>query len=147
MHVSATWAASAPDWMRAQVSAPVPAHDEETNAVMLYSETELTVQAPGKMKRLERRVYKILRNDGEAYGVVGIEFSPQSRITSLHGWSIPEQGKDFTVKDKDIAETAISNVDGGELISDVRRRSCASRRPCPAASSATKSSKRCSRTR
>jgi hypothetical protein len=122
MHVSAAWTASAPDWMRAQVSAAVPAHDEETDAVVLYSETELTVQAPGKMKRLERRVYKILRNDGEGYGVVSFEFSPQSRITSMHGWSIPEQGKDFAVKDKDIVEMALSNIDGGELISDVRRK-------------------------
>src|SRR6185503_8065475 len=78
-HVPAAWAASAPEWMRAQLSAPVPAHDDETNAVVLYSEIELTVQAPGKMKRLERRVYKILRSDGEAYGAVQKSFSPQSR--------------------------------------------------------------------
>ncbi|HEU4779515.1 MAG TPA: DUF3857 and transglutaminase domain-containing protein [Steroidobacteraceae bacterium] len=122
MQVSAAWAASAPVWMRAQVNAPLPAHDDETDAVVLYSETELTVQAPGKMKRLERRVYKILRSDGEAYGVVNVEFSPQSRVTSMHGWSIPAQGKDFEVKDRDVIETAITNVDGGELISDVRRK-------------------------
>ena len=122
MHVSAVWAASAPEWMRAQVNAPVPAHDDETDAVVLYSETELTVLAPGKMKRLERRVYKILRSNGEAYGVVRTEFTPQSRVTSMHGWSIPAQGKDFEVKDRDVIETAITNVDGGELISDVRRK-------------------------
>jgi hypothetical protein len=52
--------------MRAQLSVPVPDHDDETDAVVLYSETELTVQAPGKMKRVERRVYKILRSNGEA---------------------------------------------------------------------------------
>ena len=122
MHVSPVWAASAPEWMRAQVNAPVPAHDDETDAVVLYSETELTVQPPGKMKRLERRVYKILRSDGERFGVVYADFSPQTRVTSMHGWSIPAQGKDFEVKDRDVIETAISNVDGGELISDVRRK-------------------------
>ena len=108
--------------MRAQLSAPVPAHDDETDAVVLYSETELTVQAPGKMTRLERRVYKILRSNGEGYGAVRVDFSPQNRVTSMHGWSIPAQGKDFEVKDRDIIETAITNVDGGELISDVRRK-------------------------
>jgi len=122
MHVSAVWAAGAPEWMRAQVNAPVPAHDDETDAVVLYSETELTVLAPGKMKRLERRVYKILRRNGEAYGAVRKDFTPQSRVTSMHGWSIPAQGKDFEVKDRDIIETAITNVDGGELINDVRRK-------------------------
>jgi predicted transglutaminase-like cysteine proteinase len=122
VHVSAAWAASAPEWMRAQLSAPVPAHDEETDAVVLYSETELTVLAPGKMKRVERRVYKILRTNGEAYGAVRVDFTPQSRVTSMHGWSIPAQGKDFEVKDRDVIESAITNVDGGELISDVRRK-------------------------
>jgi predicted transglutaminase-like cysteine proteinase len=118
--VSAAWAANAPEWMRAQVGAPVPAHDEETDAVVLYSETELTVLAPGKMKRLERRVYRILRSNGEAYGAVRVQFTPQSRVTSMRGWSIPAQGKDFEVKERDIIETAITNVDGGELISDLR---------------------------
>jgi predicted transglutaminase-like cysteine proteinase len=108
--------------MRAQVNAPVPAHDDETDAVVLYSETELTVLAPGKMKRLERRVYKILRSNGEAYGAVVKDFTPQSRVTFMHGWSIPAQGKDFEVKERDIVETAITNVDGGELVSDVRRK-------------------------
>jgi transglutaminase-like putative cysteine protease len=108
--------------MHAQLSAPVPAHDDETDAVVLYSETELTVLAPGKMKRLERRVYKILRSDGERYGTVFADFSPQTRVTSMHGWSIPAQGKDYEVKDRDVIETAITDVDGGELISDVRRK-------------------------
>ena len=29
-----------PEWMHAQVSAPLPAHDDETAAVLLYSETQ-----------------------------------------------------------------------------------------------------------
>jgi hypothetical protein len=120
MHVSAVWAAGAPEWMRAQVNAPVPTHEEETGAVVLYSETELTVLAPGKMKRLERRVYKILRSTGEGYGTVRKDFTPQSRVTFMHGWSIPAQGKDFEVKERDIIDTAITNVDGGDLINDVR---------------------------
>jgi len=122
MHAPAARAAGAPEWMRAQLSAPVPAHDDETDAVVLYSETELTVQPPGKMKRLERRVYKILRSDGERYGAVLADFTPQSRVTSMRGWSIPAQGKDFEVKERDLIETAITNVDGGELISDLRRK-------------------------
>lgn len=115
-------ASGAPDWMRAQLTSPVPEHDDETDAVVLWSDTQITVQAPGKMTRRERRVLKILRTNGESYGVVSKEFTPQSRVTSMHGWSIPAQGKDFEVKDRDIIETAVTNVDGGELISDVRRR-------------------------
>ncbi len=115
-------AANAPDWVRAQVSAPVPAHDDETDAVLLYSETTLTVLAPGRMKKLERRVFKILRADGEGYGVVHADFSPQSRVTAMRGWAIPTVGKDFETKDRDIIETALTDIDGGELISDIRRK-------------------------
>jgi len=120
MLLPAAHCATAPDWMRAQVGVPLPAHDDETDAVALYSETQLTVQGPGKLKRLERRVYRILRAGGEGYGVVRVDFSPQSRVTSLQGWSIPAEGKDFEAKQRDIIETAFSNVDGGELVTDVR---------------------------
>ena len=113
-------ASGAPAWMHAQVNAPLPAHDEETNAVVLYSESILTVLGPGKMKRLERRAYKILRREGEDVGIVRIGFDSQSRITFMRGWSIPAQGKDFETKDKDIIESGLTGVDGGELVSDVR---------------------------
>jgi len=115
-------AASAPDWMRAQVSAPIPAHDEETDAVLLYSEVQLAVQAPGKMSRIERYVYRILRRDGESYGTVRAEYTPMNRITAMRAWSIPAEGKDYEVKQKEIIETGISDVDGGELVTDVRRK-------------------------
>lgn len=121
-YVCAATAAGAPEWMRSQTAVPVPTHDDETNAVVLYSETELTVLAPGKMKRLERRVFKILRRDGEAYGHVIADFTPQSRVTAMRGWSIPAQGKDFETRERDIIETALTDIDGGELVSDIRRK-------------------------
>ncbi len=106
--------------MHAQTSVPLPAHDDETPAVLLYSETRLTVQGSGKIKRLERRAYRILRRDGEAYGLVRVNFDSQSRITALHGWSIPAEGKDYTVGDKDAVESGLLGVEGGELVSDIR---------------------------
>src|SRR4051812_8478152 len=100
LHAASAWAGGAPDWMRAQSNATLPAHDDETDAVVLYSEIELTVLGPGKMKRLERCVYRILRSNGESYGVVRRAFTPQSRISSMRGWSIPAQGKDYEVKER-----------------------------------------------
>ena len=125
--IALTWmqaagAVSAPDWMRAQVSAPLPAHDDETDAVLLYSEIQLTVQAPGKMRRLERYAYRILRREGESYGTVHADYSPMNRIIAMRAWSIPAEGKDYEVKQKDIVETGITDIDGGELVSDVRRK-------------------------
>jgi len=113
-------AGGTPGWMQALVNAPLPAHDEKTDAVLLYSEDVLTVQADGQIKDLIRRAYKILRPAGSDYGVVVSTFDPETRITSLRGWCIPAQGKDYEVKEKDAVESSLSGVQFSELISDVR---------------------------
>jgi hypothetical protein len=110
----------APAWMHALVNAPLPAHDEKTNAVELYAEEVLSVQANGKIKRVTREAYKILRPDGKGYGMIRANFDGETRITSIHGWCIPANGKDYEVKDKDAIETALFGVANGELVSDVR---------------------------
>lgn len=115
-------AADAPAWMHALVGAPLPAHDEKTDAVLLYSEDILTVQPNGKIKSLERRAYKILRPDGKDLGVVRLTYDSETKITSIHGWCIPASGKDYEVKEKDSAETSLFGVANGELVSDVRTR-------------------------
>src|SRR5262244_3691838 len=66
--------ADAPTWMHALVNAPVPAHDEKTDAVLLYSEDILNVQSSGKMKKTIRRAYKILRPGGKKFGQLREDF-------------------------------------------------------------------------
>jgi hypothetical protein len=104
------WAGDAPQWMRALVNVPLPAHDEKTNAVLLLSEDSFIVQSNGKIKRIERRVYKILRPDGKSYGTVIANFDSESKINFIHGWCIPAQGKDYEIKDKDALETGLFGV-------------------------------------
>src|SRR5690242_4315177 len=113
-------AGDAPQWMHALVNAPLPEHDEKTNAVLLYSEEIINVQANGKIKETDRAVYKVLRPDGRHFGKVQIAFTPDAKITSIRGWCIPAQGKDYEVKDKDTMETGYLDVDGGELYSELR---------------------------
>jgi Domain of Unknown Function with PDB structure (DUF3857)/Transglutaminase-like superfamily len=116
-------AGDAPQWMHAVVNAPLPAHDEKTNAVLLYSETNVVVQSADKIKTVERRTYKILRPDGREYGFAVVPFnSPSEKVTGLRGWCIPAQGKDYEVKDKDAVEISDPKVDGSELISDVKEK-------------------------
>jgi hypothetical protein len=110
----------APQWMHAVANVPLPAHDEKTNAVLLYSEDVLSVQSNGKIKKVERRVYKILRPDGRRYGTVHASFDAETKINSIHGWCIPAQGKDYEIKDKDAIETALFGVQNGELMSDLK---------------------------
>ena len=118
--IASTAAADAPAWMHNLANTPLPAHDEKTDAVLLYSEETITVQSADKLKRMVRGAYKILRPNGRDHGIVAVSFNRQSKITSLHGWCIPAQGKDFEVKDKDAMEISIPKISGSELISDVR---------------------------
>jgi hypothetical protein len=111
--------ADAPRWMQSLINAPLPSYDERTDAVLLYSETNVTVVSADKIKTLVREAYKILRPDGRSHGTVLVSFNPQRKVKSLHGWCIPAQGKNYEVKDKDAIE-ASPGIEGAELISDVK---------------------------
>jgi transglutaminase-like putative cysteine protease len=110
----------APAWMHALTSATLPAYDEKTDAVLLYSETNVTVLAPDKIKTTVREAYKILRPNGRHHGVVEVYFNPERKIKSLHGWCIPASGKDYEVKDKEAVDVAISQ--SAILVNDTRKR-------------------------
>src|SRR5260370_40675183 len=94
-------AGDAPAWMHALVSAPLPADDEKTDAVLLFSERIVTAQSADKIKITVREAYKILRPGGREYGTVVASFNSHSKITGMRGWCIPAQGKDYEVKDKE----------------------------------------------
>jgi hypothetical protein len=113
-------AADAPAWMHALTSAPLPSHDEKTEAVVLYFEEILTVQPNGKTKEIDRVVYKILRPGGRHLGKVEVRFDKETPIIHIRGWCIPAQGKDYEVKDKDVTESGTLGMQAGELYSDQR---------------------------
>src|ERR1700730_13483436 len=110
----------APAWMHALTSAPIPAHDDKTDAVEMYSERIVTVHSADKIKTVVRKAYKVIRPGGRDLGTVAIPFDSVTRISNLHAWCIPAQGKDYEVKEKEAAEVAIPAVPGSELITDVR---------------------------
>jgi hypothetical protein len=111
----------APQWMHNLVGVSLPSYDEKTDAVMLYSDTNVTVVSADKIRRHERRAYKILRPEGRKRGTVEVYFNPSRRVTSLHGWCIPAQGKDYEVKEKDATDYA-APFEGSELVDDVKYR-------------------------
>lgn len=111
----------APSWMHALVNAPLPTYDDKTDAVLLYSETNVTVISADKIKTQVREAYKILRPNGRGHGTLPVYLNPDRKIKNLHGWCIPAQGKDYEVKDKDAVEIA-PDTEGGELVSDTKYR-------------------------
>ncbi len=113
-------ASNAPDWMRALVGVSLPSYDEKTDAVLLYSETSVTVLSVDKIRTRVRAAYKILRPEGREHETVFVPFNPGRKITNLHAWCIPAQGKDYEVKEKDAIDT--SGFEGYEVFSDVKVR-------------------------
>jgi hypothetical protein len=106
--------------MHALTSVSLPAHDEKTEAILVYSEEIVTVQANGKIKRVRREAYRILRPGGVGYGTVVAYSTSQAKVLSMHAWLISDGGKDIEVKDKDAVETSAPGVANGELVRDVR---------------------------
>jgi len=110
----------APSWMHAAASAPLPSYDEKTKAVLLYSETNVTVISTDKVRRQVREAYKILRPEGRGVGTIRVYLDSDRKVISLHGWCIPAQGKDFEVKDKEATEVAPPAGMGGILVEDFK---------------------------
>lgn len=113
-------AADAPAWMHAAASAPLPAHDEKTDAVLLYEERDVTVQSADRIRIQVREAYKILRPSGREYGDAVVPFHNGQKINSLHGWCIPAQGKDYEVKDKDAIVAGMPKIEGADLMTGLR---------------------------
>jgi hypothetical protein len=113
-------AGDAPQWMHGLVNAPLPTHDEKADAVLMYSDTNVNVQSVDKIKTTVRGAYKILRPDGREHGLVVIPFNSYQKVTSIHGWCIPAEGKDYEVKDKDAVERSLPKVENGNLIDDTK---------------------------
>ncbi|MBS0396675.1 MAG: DUF3857 domain-containing protein, partial [Proteobacteria bacterium] len=116
----ASRAADAPAWMHALSALPPPAHDEKTPAVLMYAEDVWVVRPDGRIRSVTRRAYRILRREGEHYGLVTAVYGSDDRVVDIRGWCIPASGKDYVVRERDTAETSLPGVANGELVSDVR---------------------------
>jgi hypothetical protein len=100
--------------MHTAASRPLPAYDDKTDAVVLYSECVVTALPNGKIHKTERTAIKILRPGGREFGKIGFPYDQETKINSIHGWTIPAQGKDYEVKDKDLTDHGYSA--GGEML-------------------------------
>src|SRR5260370_17973616 len=69
-------AGDAPSWMHALVNAPLPAYDEKTDAVLLYSEINVTVVSTDKIRTQVLEAYTILHPHRRHPGLLYIYFAP-----------------------------------------------------------------------
>ena len=95
---------SVPDWVRTASQQKLPAYSPETNAVVLLEDTTYTVAPDGSAVEHLRRVVKILRPQGREEGIVAVPFDKDSKILSMHVWSIGPDGHEYAVKDNEMVE-------------------------------------------
>lgn len=109
---------AAPDWVRAAVAAPLPTFSANTDAVVLMSETTLTVAKDGHAVEHVRKVVKILRPSGRDDGIVRVYFDNDSKILSMHVWSIGPDGHEYTVKENEMVEAGLWSGDSSLIVDE-----------------------------
>ena len=94
----------APEWMRTAAVQPQRTYDIETNAVLLYSDTSVTLFSKNKVRTHVRQAYRILRPGGREHGNVSVYTSGRKKVTFMRAWCIPAQGQDYEVTERNASE-------------------------------------------
>ncbi len=107
-----------PDWVQAAVALPRGSYTPETSAVVLLDDTVLTVGSDGKAVERHRRVVRILRPSGREEGIVEVPYDKDTKILSLHVWSIAPDGHEYAMKDNEIADHGPPGGEGNLFFDD-----------------------------
>lgn len=110
-----------PDWARTAARQTLPSFPGAPKAVVLLEEQTYTVAADGVAVEHVRRVVKILRPQGRDYGYQAVWYDKDSKILSMHVWSIDPAGHEYTANDNDFLEVSPPG-EGGELYEDIKAR-------------------------
>ena len=108
-----------PEWVKTAAQEKLPVFPGNPKAVVLLDETTYTVGLDGRATEHVRRVVKILRPQGRDYGYPAVWYDKDSKVLSMHVWSIDAAGHEYSLKDNEIADVGAPG-EGGELYSDAR---------------------------
>jgi len=106
-----------PEWVKTAAAQKLPVFPGTPKAAILLDETTYTVGTDGRAVEHVRRVVKILRPQGRDYGYPFVPFDKDSKVLSMHVWSIDAAGHEYTLKDEDITEIGHPG-EGGQLYDD-----------------------------
>jgi hypothetical protein len=110
-----------PDWVRSAAQQTLPKFAGSPKAVVLLDEIVYTVGQDGRAVQHVRQVVKILRPQGRDYGYTAVWHDKDSKVLSMHVWSIDAAGHEYAVKDNEITEFGLPG-EGGQLYDDQRAR-------------------------
>ena len=106
-----------PDWVKAAAQAAPASFPGKPKTAVLLSEITYTVAPNGQAVEHVRRVVKILRPQGRDDATPAVWFDKDSKIMSMHVWSIDPAGHEYAVKDSEILEVGAPG-ESGVLYSD-----------------------------
>ncbi len=111
--------ARTPDWVLNHTSAALPVVDAQMGAVLLYSDTQVSVEPDGTLRRVVRNVYRVLSQRFASESPASAIVSPRSRVINMHAWSIAPNGDSEAVSQSSAIESALPVADGA-LFNDLR---------------------------
>jgi transglutaminase-like putative cysteine protease len=111
-----------PDWVRTAAAQTIPSYPAETNAVVLLDDTTYTVAPNGQAVEHHRRVVKILRAQGRREAQFHVEFDKDTKILSMHVWSIGPDGHEYAMKDSEYSDVGAASWEGAFEFEDDKYR-------------------------
>ncbi|HEY4710754.1 MAG TPA: DUF3857 and transglutaminase domain-containing protein [Candidatus Acidoferrales bacterium] len=109
---------SAPDWLRALANEKLADYPADTIAIQLLDELQTTVMENGEIDTRRRVAYKLLRPEArDTYGVAGVPFDNETKVSSFNAWTITPEGHEFALRDKDSFELSTTTY---EIYSDAK---------------------------
>jgi hypothetical protein len=111
--------AETPEWLRAASRQTMKNYADHVDAVVLMQEDETRVSDKGEIVEHGRVVFRILRPEGRKYATFAIDYSNDTKVTSLRGWSVTAKGQEYEAKEKDAIEHNLSTY---EIYSDAKEK-------------------------
>ncbi len=108
-----------PDWVKTASQQELPHYPSATTAVVLLYETTYSVGPDGKAFEHVRRVVKILRPQGRDEAIPVVWYDKDSKVQSMHAWSIDPAGHEYVIKDNEIKDVGLPG-EGGQYYTDDR---------------------------
>lgn len=109
------FARGTPDWVKAAAATTIPTLPNDPSGVVLLDESTTTVSPSGEIRSTQRTVWKILTSAGRGLGEFAIRCDAETRLKSLHAWTVTAKGEELQTGDRDSIETSAVS---GELYSD-----------------------------
>lgn len=95
-----------PDWVQRAADQPKGTYPDDTNAVVLLTETSIHVNSPEEYIEHNRTVIRILRPEGSRRAVFTEYYKTGEKVLNAHAWSIDSEGHKFEVKPKEFITTS-----------------------------------------